>query len=1292
MKGSDGLAYPTKTNGNGWTEEQWRAIVSQGNNILVTAGAGSGKTRVLVERVLRLITDRENPLEIDRLLIVTFTNAAAAEMKQRIALALEKALKENPRFTSLRRQLLLLNKAPISTVHSFCLEVIRRYYYLRELNPSFRVLEETEAELMQQEIIEEILEEYYEKQVPGSPFYRLVELYSTDRGDRALQLLVQRLYQFSRSKINPESWLEEKAAAFEIADTAALEQSPWIEELRQKCSMELESIQWQLQEALDICRHPGGPSPYIDSLLEELEALEELRKASFGSWEELFVAFRQPVFGRLAPCRGDTFHPRLKEKVSKIREACKKGLERLKNELFARSLTDNLKEFKELAPLLKVLVELVNDFAARYNHVKKEKALADFSDLEHFALKILCRDENLSEPLEPSEAALEYREKFAEVLVDEYQDINPVQEAILKLVSRQKPRGNLFMVGDVKQSIYRFRLAEPGLFLHKLREYESGLSPGECIALTKNFRSRREILAGVNYLFGQLMDENVGEIKYDQSSRLSYGASYPVVEETGELYANELIIVSPEPAGKEAQGNGTQDEAAFGENLMDEEAAQEEELEKAALEGRLIAQKIRELRGESGRKPLHILDRRTNRLRPVAYRDIVVLARSLRNWAIPVQEELNRAGIPAFVELETGYFEAVEVEVMLSLLKIIDNPFQEIPLAAVLRSPLVGLSAEELARIRAAAPRANYYEALQLYCQEASSEETEEKDDNGSGEKLQEKLNFFLKNLHRWQDEARQGSLADLIWRIYSDTGYYDLVGGMPGGRQRQANLRALYDRARQYEAASFRGLFRFLCFIERLKERGGDLGAARALGEQEDVVRIITIHKSKGLEFPVVFVAGLARQFNLQDLRQDFLLHRELGFGPKFIDAEQRVIYPTIPWLALKNRLLKEALAEEMRILYVAMTRAQEKLILVAAVDDPDKEVQKWSLPARTKKLLLPAYYRAGAKSCLEWIGPALLRHPCAEILREMLKGEYISPLEEDEASFWKIQLLSSRDLTLAERAGEQREQKRIWEEKIARLEPVPASSKWGEEIKRRLSWRYRYPAAESCFAKMSVSELIKLSAAGLEGEDAEEAPWLKSFLPSLSLRPYFLGEGGLTPTERGSAYHTVMQHLRLEPPLGAEDISRQLEAMVVRGLLTEEEKSAVDPEDIAAFFCSPLGQKILKAPRIQREVPFSMALPASEVYGEQKVVKKSQNCAFKDDLVLIQGVMDCLVWEGDGALLLIDYKTDKTFGLKEEMLLNRYSRQLELYSRAVETLWKVKVKGRYLYFFDRRQVLQVE
>ncbi|MGI5875371.1 MAG: helicase-exonuclease AddAB subunit AddA [Dethiobacteria bacterium] len=1278
-KGPQRIPLQKNSRGN-WTDEQWEAITSRGGHVLVAAGAGSGKTRVLVERILRRVKEGPEAPDLDKLLIVTFTNAAAAEMKQRIGTELEKALQKDPANYRLRRQLLLLNRASISTVHSFCMDVIKTYYYLRDLDPSFRVLDQTEADLLRQEVLEELLEEYYEKESPGSPFYELVDAFSSDRGDQALLQLVLRLYDFSRSHPFPSDWLRKVVSLFNINSEAELEGSGWVKILLQHYRLELASILSRLQKAAEIAQKPGGPAPYLKNLEEEISFMLEA-SAALHSYTKLFEVLQSSPFGTLKRCSGKVYDGILKERARQLRDSCKKDYAKLQEEL-SRPLQDQVQELRTIAPLLKTLVEVILSFEKRYQEAKREKGVADFADLEHGALQVLSSPDSTSDLILPSKAALDYRRYFAEVLVDEYQDINQVQETILQLVSLPEPEGNLFMVGDIKQSIYRFRLAEPGLFLEKSRLFATSSKKGLCVGLNYNFRSRKEVLNGVNFLFCQLMDEEVGEIAYDHRAWLRCGASYPEAGLQGGFDVETLLLDrSNDVEGMGFADNNDAEEEIDSEDDMD--GANIEELENATLEGRLIAKKIRELMGGQGGKPFEVFERETGKKRPLTYRDIVILLRSARNQAPAILEELHNFGVPAYAELDTGYFAVVEVEVMLSLLKIIDNPFQDIPLAAVLRSPVVGLNSAEMAHIRLAAPGKSFYEALQVCCHESRLEIEKEKIPVV-------KLKRFLENLLHWREKAREGSLSELIWQLYRDTGYYDFVGGMPGGNRRQANLRALYDRARQYETTSLRGLFRFLRFVERLKEKGGDLGEARALGEQENVVRIMTIHKSKGLEFPVVFVAGLSRKFNLKETRGNFLVHKELGFAPKYVDTELRIAYPTLPYLAVQRHLKLELLAEEMRILYVALTRAEEKLFLVATLKDLPKEVKKWEEVAGTGELLLPAYYRAKATSLLDWIGPALLRHPQCELLREMASEPEKLCWMGEEPSTWKFYVFKTAELTGKAFFEEQKEMDKDREElyhKIAALEPVPASGTWQGEVERRLSWSYPYRQAATHFAKVSVSELQKLQSLGLKGEDAEYAPWGQYPFSALPRYPRFLKKGKFSPGERGTAYHLVMQHLELYPDLDRDDIEAQIKEMVDKQLLTAQEQEAVDPLFIMQFFQIPLGRRMLQAVELFREIPFSLGVPAVEVYpGWNENLDNDGR-----ETILIQGVIDCLFRDKDG-LVLIDYKTGKLSLGEDGKPKGHYALQMEYYTRAVERIWQEKPKERYLYFFDSQQVVVID
>jgi ATP-dependent helicase/nuclease subunit A len=862
----------------------------------------------------------------------------------------------------------------------------------------------------------------------------------------------------------------------------------------------------------------------------------------------------------------------------------------------------------------------------------------------------------------PSEAALAYRSHFKEVFVDEYQDTNMVQETILKLVSKdQEQNGNLFMVGDVKQSIYRFRLAEPNLFLGKYNSFtHDGSSPGLRIDLARNFRSRNEVLDATNYLFKQVMGEKVGEIEYDERAELKAGAAYPEKE-----YPVELLIMDLE------DGNETDQE----DNSVDEEAEPGEfdpvELEKSQAEARIMAGKIKELVNEGAQ----VYNPKTKSMRQLMFRDIVILLRSMK-WAPQIMEEFKQRGIPVYANLSTGYFEATEVSIMMSLLRVIDNPVQDIPLAAVLRSPIVGLNETELAKIRIHQKKGSFWDAVSAFCRKKPLEDEE---------KFFEKVRPFYDQLGMWRTMARQGSLSELIWQLYRDTHFYDFVGGLPGGKQRQANLRALYDRARQYEETSFRGLFRFLRFIERMTERGGDLGAARALGEQEDVVRIMTIHSSKGLEFPVVFIAGLAKDFNMRDIRQSYMLDKEYGFAAKYVNTEKRFSYPSLPQLAFKRKKRMEMLAEEMRILYVALTRAKEKLFLLGTVKDAGKQVEQWTEAAANDEWLLKDYVRASAKSYFDWIGPALVRH---HDFKDLIETDSVGSEPSEDISChpsrWSIKRLTKADLINQEIVQEAEEDNHL--NRVKEMKSVPVQSPFAEEVSQRLSWKYLFPDASSHRSKQSVSE-IKRQREMVDEYSGTEL--VRKFKKSILTRPRFMQEKSLSPAERGTAMHLVMQHVDLSRPITTETIKDQLIWMVQEELLSEEQAQIINPDLIFQFFESPVGKRMTASGKVQREVPFTVTLPAKEVYTNWNEEK---------ELVFVQGVIDC-IFEDENGLVLLDYKSDGIhdrykggFEQAKQILEDRYKLQINLYTRAIEQIWKRTVDERYLFFFDGAHFLKLE
>ncbi|MBO9128704.1 helicase-exonuclease AddAB subunit AddA [Bacillus sp. 165] len=1239
-----------KPEGTQWTDDQWKAIAANGQDILVAAAAGSGKTAVLVERIIKKITSNENPIDVDSLLVVTFTNASAQEMKMRISEALEKELMMNSASSHLRKQLSLIGRASISTIHSFCLEVIRTYYYLLDIDPGFRIGNETEIQLLQEETLEEILEDEY-----GTPdnelFFDLVDCYTGDRSDTDLQEMILKLYTEARAHPNPEQWLDGLVELYHT-EGKTIDDLPYKKPLMDDVMLRLETARYSLEKAIVLTNQPNGPVPRLETFEADKMQLDNLISAANTSWQALYEAMQNVSFSSLKRIKKEAYDEDLVEQTQKLRDKQKEIIKNLQEELFTRTPQRYLADLTLMHPLLRKLTNIVKLFAIRFQEVKRDKGLVDFTDLEHLCLEVLRDASAKGSELIPSPAALQYREKFAEVLIDEYQDTNFVQESILKLVTRgTEANGNLFMVGDVKQSIYRFRLAEPGLFLDKYKRFTPhGINGGMKIDLSKNFRSRSEVLDGTNFLFKQIMGESVGEIEYDEEAELKLGASYPESTQTDA----EFLVINRE-AGVDKEDDENTDNGEY--DLLD--------LESSQLEARLIAQKINELVAGG----YEIYDRKHNTMRPVSYRDFVILLRSMP-WAPQMIEEFKKYGIPAYAELTTGYFEATEVKIMLNLLHIIDNPAQDIPLTSILRSPIVGLTDEQLASVRIHMKKDSIYKTITSYLEYQSLQDD-----------LFERLQWFMAHLDEWRSIARHQSLSELIWKLYRETGYYDFVGGLPGGKQRQANLRVLYDRARQYEATAFRGLFRFLRFIERLTDRGDDMGTAKTLGEQEDVVRIMTIHKSKGLEFPIVFVAGLSRKFNTRDINKRYLLHKDLGFGSKFVDPKKRITYTTLPQLAIGRRMKMELISEEMRVLYVALTRAKEKLYLVGTIKDANAQLEKWIEAGEHDQWVLLEHTRAQATAYIDWIGPALMRHRSSTEITSRLPQ--VPEEIRDYPAKWHMEIVETDTLLAAEPEEQQQSQELL--ETVRQQQEVSIESTYKPQVYERLMWRYAYNQATTHRAKQSVTDIKRNYQ---QSEDEGDTRFITPLRIPIQERPRFMERKGLTAAERGTAMHTAMQHIDYRGVITKESVQQQLAKMVNNELLTQEQAESVEAEAIVAFFASPLGKRMQDAKAVHREVPFTMMLEAKDTY---------QDWTGGREEVLVQGVIDCLM-EEEGGMTLVDFKTDSikrfTGGFMEAqpILEERYRKQLHLYSLAVEKSLQQKVKEKYLYFFDGGYILQIE
>jgi len=1248
-----------------WTAKQSEAIEARGEGILVSASAGAGKTSVLAERVLSYLV-QDPPVDVDRLLIVTFTDGAAAEMRTRIGRALESELKRRPS-EQLRRQLVLLNNADICTIHSFCLRVVRRYFHHVGLDPDFRVMDGGEAELLKLDVITDLFDELYERDAEGG-FLRLVDRFGR-RGDDRLRDVVLDLYAFARSTPWPEYWLKSAAAAFSIPEGEGLSGTVWFAEALRDIERGLRQSRDLLMQALRLTRLPAGPAGYVSNLETEIEAVSRglaiLKDA--GDWDQISEAVSAAgVFPRLKGGSKDD-DPRLQSQVKDLRNRAKEIVRNIGSTYLALDGREHLQYLRAAGEQMQELTDLVCSFAGAFAAEKKRRGLLDFSDLEHYCLQVLYQRATPPD-LVPSAVASEVRRKYYEILIDEYQDVNQVQEAIFDALTGDMSSGPCrFMVGDVKQSIYRFRLAEPALFMEKYEQSKTlkddcrvaagdgrGASGYRRIDLTRNFRSRTNIIACVNFLFHQLMSRELGEVDYDEAASLTAGAEYPPLPDSADKSIPvELHLV--ERATEYRPGDEVAPEVEIIESM--------EILQKESL---VVAARIEELVKTGTR----VWDKEKECYRPVSYGDIAVLMRATSGRVNAVVDVLQSKGIPAYSDLDTGYFDTAEISTMLSLLKVIDNPRQDIPLVGVLRSPIGGFDAAELGRIRLCDREGDFYDALTA----------------GAGEEglLGERIREFLTKLADWRDIARRQPLSELIWAIYRQTDYLYYAGGLPGGRQRQANLRSLYERAREFDSFSSRqGLFDFLRFVDRLREKGEDLGPCSTAAGMDGAVRVMSIHKSKGLEFPFVFVVDLGKRFNKKDLTGDLLYHRHLGLGPKYIDLDRRVKFPTLAYRALKARLDMESLSEEMRVLYVAMTRARERLIMVGSASELERKFMNWGQAVYITDQQLPVHYLTSAGTYLDWICSALARHPDGEVVRSGSRADpHGSPRMKSEhptcphpdphmlpgnGSKWNIKIWKQPDLVnlIAEASSETHATTLL--DRLRRLEPTgrPSDERRRGFFSRCTDWQYPRQDLTGLAAKLSVTELKRRYTRGSE-DGARRYP----ITDGLGKQPRFVSRDRMKAAELGSAVHLFMQHVDLH---ACQDLEQQVARLVEKEILSPDEADAIDLDMVRRFLEHPLGKSLVAyADRVEREVPFMLRLPASEVYTEVDTDEEN---------VIIQGVIDCVLWT-DRGLVIIDFKTNRCSRQKAQELACEYALQLRLYARAMREIYGREIAAAYLYF----------
>lgn len=1183
-----------------WTREQKQVIDTREKNLLVSAAAGSGKTAVLVERILSLITDPEHPVDVDRLLITTFTKAAAGEMKERIGKALLERLLEEPDNEWLKKQEALVPRAQITTIHGFCLYVIRNYFHTIGLNPGFRIADEGEIRLLMQDTVEELLEEAHREKRPE--FVRFAECYGSGNKGSGIGDLVIQLYEYAVASPRPAAWLKECAAMYDLPEGASYRDFPGAEALLEELGQTAADCLLQIRKAIALTRLPSGPSAYEEVLLQDEALFLSLTDCeTLEDFEELAAG---AAFGRLPGRRAKVMagaDEALCDQVMEIRNGVKDTLKGLVKQYFSIPGEMAMEQMRGTAKSVQVYTELTLEFMKRLEEKKRKKNILDFSDQEHLALRILTKEEDGK--LVPSETADLFADYFAEIMVDEYQDSNRVQEAILDSICKsRRGRENRFMVGDVKQSIYRFRQAEPGLFLQKYHQYEDG-EQGVRIDLHQNFRSRDTVLRPVNEVFGRIMRRELGGVEYDEAAALKAGASYP---ENPACRAELLLLSQEEWEELRADCSYTKPEA----------------------EAHLIAERIRRMLKEE-----QVTE--NGQLRPVRPGDIVILLRTMSGWSETFVRVLQEEGIPASAQSRTGYFETLEVETLLSYLRVLDNPTQEIPLAAAMHGMLGGFSSEEMAGIKAAFPEESFCGACRRYLEEGPE-----------GEFLK-RLKAFYGQIDRYRELAALSSMQELLWKILMETGYLERVRAMPAGEQRLANVEMLLQKAQDYEKISYHGLFHFIRYIERLQKYQMDFGEADISGRSGEAVRIMSTHHSKGLEFPVVFAAGMGKSFNRQESRDKAVLGSRYGIGLDYVDLEKRMRCPTLLKKLIRRRNLLDNLGEELRILYVAMTRAKEKLILTGMAKE-----KFFELPGASGEEKLSFLELSGADSCLAWI----LAGRSAE--GSSLKKERVS-LE-----------------SLIEGAVKQQVRRALTRDEMEKVIFYRAKEeKLYQEVDRRLSWQYPWDTGKKTKQKYSVTELKKLRMQ--EESDSSEELYPESDV--IPLIPQFIEKreeaGGAA---RGTIYHTVMEWMDFGQIEKQEDVEREFERLLLEGKLTKEEEQAVRKKDFLIFARTGLAARMQKAKErgeLYREQPFVIGIPGSQ-FPE----------ADPEETVLVQGIIDAFFYE-EGEIVVVDYKTDRVDHPEE--LAKRYHAQLQYYEQALRMLTGKPVKERLIYSFRFGKVI---
>lgn len=1200
-----------------WTDDQRQAIDHQGGSLMVSAAAGSGKTAVLVERVLRRVCDEENPHDITDFLIVTFTRAAASQMRRKLRSQLGALVRSNPQNTHLRRQLTLLNQANISTVHGFCSRLIANNYPLLDIPVRFRMADEAQAELMKAELCEQVLDVAYEELGDQDDFLRLCDLFGSTRDDVPLTELMLNLYERLLSKPDYRGWMKRQLARFALGAETSIEQTCWGEEVmgyaKELCAYGCEVVARGMAatQGDEVLTRKYGPA--FGSLQHNLSGVSAALEQ--GEYDEVRAAANGLSCDRVGSQRYE-FAPGQKEFLTACLDTAKEIQAALSSNCFALDSEQIRADFAALKGPVKVLFLLIGKLDEAYHVRKREKNLLDFSDLEHLALQLLERV-----PGEPTELALRIREQFAEIFVDEYQDTNEVQERIFSALSRDE--ANLFFVGDAKQSIYAFRDARPGLFLARCRAADAG--EGKRIALSCNFRSRTQVLATVNYIFEQLMSERLGDLAYGERERLYCGREQ---EPEDPACRTELWLVE--------KRSETADEG-------------EESLNATEREAKVVALRVNKLLHQE------TLSDGMGGKRKIRAGDVVILLRSVKDTAPVYVAALAEQGILADTDVGNSYFESTEITVVLSLLRVLDNPHQDLPLIGVLRSPIFGFTESELLSMRNNCKTGDLYTAAEQAARRG----------------MQKALDFIQK-IREWRTLAAERSVDALLWELYEQTGYLACVRAMRDGERRSANLLGLFEHARAYEQGGYKGLFHFLHFLERLKDNKKEIAQMKLMPQSRDAVRVMSIHQSKGLEFPICIVAGLGRAFNRADQRGNLLFDPELGVGPQMRDFERMITYPTLAKTAVSLRRARAALGEEERILYVAMTRAQEKLILCGSLKDvPGTLLQ---IRAQTGSKTPDPCWLMGCQTPLHWVLGALWATECAVSLQELNRsGQAVKSLDWIAVEH----IDPGTDAVVPQRIEAE-------EARLSEVSPQRLPFKKGEkpvDWAARYAWHYPAQELTRLGAKYAVSEL-KGRLPELTAPPDE--PLLKRRRGQPLATPNFTPDRALSAAQRGTATHAVMRYLDVAKALRNGEVAAQINQMVEQGFLTRREADSVNQSDLLRFCQSEIGLRMAGAKRVWREEPFTLLLDAGKVFELNEQLAREP--------ILVQGIIDCFFEEETGQVVLLDFKTDRTAGTTREELVSRYEMQLALYSYAIKEVMGLSVQQRLLYFFDNGLTLACE